>query len=83
MTKQIDLGFEETKASLRNSQIFLDDMSYDSKSLPKQDASSGDDLPELSNKKYPYLSTSTYSLPRNHRYLFNTTLDLPKPIKET
>ena len=61
---------EEAKSSLRKSQILLDEVNYDVKSLPRMEnlsGSSGDDLPELSTKKYPYLSNTTYSLPRNHR----------------
>ena len=59
-------GFEETKASLRKSQVLLDDINYEE---VKSHNSSSEDLPELSTKKYPYLSNTTYSLPRNHRYV--------------
>ena len=67
-------GFEETKASLRKSQVILDDINYED---VKSRNSSSEDLPELSTKKYPYLSNtaySTYSLPRNHRYVMNFKL---------
>ena len=67
-------GLEETKASLRNSQIFLDEVNYGAaeavKTLPKMEnlrETSDENIPELSTKSYPYLSNSTYSLPRNHR----------------
>lgn len=69
-TKDYTPGLEEAKSSLRKSQILLDEVNYDVKSLPRMEnlsGSSGDDLPELSTKKYPYLSNTTYSLPRNHR----------------
>lgn len=69
-------GLEETKTSLRNSQIFLDEINYGAveagKTLPKMEnlrETSTDDLPELATNKYPYLSHSTYSLPRNHRWI--------------
>ena len=79
--KNIDLsecfkGLEETKTALRNSQIFLDEINYGAaeagKTLPKMEnlrETSVDDLPELTTNNYPYLSHSTYSLPRNHRWM--------------
>ena len=61
---------------MRSSQEFSDEMSYEAKTLPKMDnlrEGSIEDISELSSKNYPYLSNSTYSLPRNHRlYKTNT-----------
>ena len=68
-------GLEETKASLRGSQLLLaegggEQAAVGGRTLPRMENirdTSSDDVPELSTKKYPYLSNSTYSLPRNHR----------------
>jgi len=70
-------GLEETKTSLRNSQLSMNEIGFTSSSsntLPNIDKTrslfgdgSPDDLPELSTNRYPYLSNSTYSLPRSHR----------------
>eukprot|EP00092_Neocalanus_flemingeri_P000681 GFUD01000723.1.p1 GENE.GFUD01000723.1~~GFUD01000723.1.p1 ORF type:complete len:1039 (+),score=197.49 GFUD01000723.1:946-4062(+) len=70
-------GLEDTKTALRNSQLILDDMDLNSSSsqtLPNSNkirSSLGEgnpeNFPELSTNRYPYLSNSTYSLPRNHR----------------
>ena len=66
---------EETKASLRSSQLLLHEAGGEQgavggRTLPRMENirdTISDDVPELSTKKYPYLSNSTYSLPRNHR----------------
>ena len=69
-------GLQETKAALRSSQEFSDEVNYEAKTLPKMDnlrEGSMEDISDLSTKNYPYLSNSTYSLPRNHRlYKSNT-----------
>merc|ERR1719192_1463103 len=70
-------GLEETKASLRSSQLLLHEAGGEQggvggRTLPRMENirdTISDDVPELSTKKYPYLSLSTYSLPRNHRLL--------------
>ena len=71
-------GLEETKASLRSSQLLLaeaggEQAAVGGRTLPRMENirdTSSDDVPELSTKKYPYLSNSTYSLPRNHRQAY-------------
>ena len=71
-------GLEETKASLRSSQLLLaeaggEQAAAGGRTLPRMENirdTSSDDVPELSTKKYPYLSNSTYSLPRNHRQAY-------------
>ena len=71
-------GLEETKVSLRGSQLLLaeaggEQAAVGGRTLPRMENirdTSSDDVPELSTKKYPYLSNSTYSLPRNHRQAY-------------
>ena len=45
-------------------------MSYEAKTLPTMDnlrEGSLEDISDLATRNYPYLSNSTYSLPRNHK----------------
>ena len=66
------VGLEETKASLRNSQIFLDEIDFESKTLAKME-NIGAASPSLKRSEITNLNEmtqapySTYSLPRNHR----------------
>jgi len=83
---------EKTKTSLRNSQLILDELDFNSspsQTLPNIDKTRSllgdgraDDIPELSTNRYPYLSNSTYSLPRNHR-LYKSNRQFVASLRES
>jgi len=84
-------GFEATKSSLRNSQVYLNELDFSSTGKGDSSLSSGslmtgdespDAVPKLSNARYPYLSNSTYSLPRNHR-LYKSNRQFAASLRES
>ena len=81
-------GFEGTKQSLRNSQSALNELDFTAITARenKLNISSGDSSPEdaskLSTSSYPYLSHSTYSLPRNHR-LYKSNRQFAASLRES
>ena len=81
-------GFEGTKQSLRNSQSALNELDFTAIRArgEKLNISSGECSPEdaskLSTSSYPYLSHSTYSLPRNHR-LYKSNRQFAASLRES
>jgi len=81
-------GFEGTKQSLRNSQSALNELDFTAIRAreDKLNISSGECSPEdaskLSTSSYPYLSHSTYSLPRNHR-LYKSNRQFAASLRES
>ena len=78
-------GLEGTKSSLRNSQTLLNKLDYNSPTanpLSRSDSSGRDDIAALSTSSYPYLSNSTYSLPRNHR-LYKSNRHFAASLRES
>ena len=72
---------------MRNSQEFSEQMSYDTRTLPSMDnlrEGSLEDISDLASRNYPYLSNSTYSLPRNHKlYKTNSTRRYAPSFRES
>ena len=79
-------GLEGTKSSLRNSKTLLNKLDYNSSPTANQLSASDslvhDDIPSLSTSSYPYLSNSTYSLPRNHR-LYKSNIHFAASLRES
>lgn len=79
-------GLEGTKSSLRNSQTLLNKLNYKPPSANPHSSSdssgSPDDSSNLSASSYPYLSNSTYSLPRNHR-LYKSNRHFAASLRES